>query len=232
MEDAVERIRARLESLQDPAYRAFQCRLIPTVPPQRVLGVRMPALRAMAGQLAGTREAAAFLSVLPHASCDEDNLHALLLEGERDFSAALAGVEAFLPYIDNWATCDLPAPRVFGRNKAALLPQVRRWMASGQTYPVRYGIGQLQRFYLETEFRPEMLAWVAEIDSPEYYVRMMQAWYFATALAKQPAAAAPWLEKPGRMEEWTRRKAIRKGLESRRISPEQKDWLRRCSQKL
>lgn len=232
MEQAVEKIRAQLCALQDPAYREFLCRLIPTVPHQRVLGVRMPALRALARQLAGTQQAAAFLSSLPHAYYDEDNLHALILEQERDFSAALAGVEAFLPYIDNWATCDLPSPRAFGRHTEALLPWVRRWMASGQTYPVRYGIGQLQRYYLEQEFCPEMLAWVAEISSQEYYVRMMQAWYFATALAKQPAAAAPWLEQPGRMEEWTRRKAIQKALESRRISPQQKAWLRRCSQKL
>lgn len=232
MEQAVEKIRAQLCALQDPAYREFQCRLIPTVPHQRVLGVRVPALRALARQLAGTQQAAAFLSSLPHAYYDEDNLHALILEQERDFSAALAGVEAFLPYIDNWATCDLPSPRAFGRHTEALLPWVRRWMASGQTYPVRYGIGQLQRYYLEQDFCPEMLAWVAEISSQEYYVRMMQAWYFATALAKQPAAAAPWLEQSGRMEEWTRRKAIQKALESRRISPQQKAWLRRCSQKL
>lgn len=121
----------------------------------------------------------------------------LLLERERDFSAALMGVEAFLPYIDNWATCDLPSPQIFARHKEELLPYVRRWMASDQTYTVRYGLGQLQRYYLEEAFSPEMLAWAADISSQEYYVRMMQAWYFATALAKQPQATLPWLEQPG-----------------------------------
>lgn len=151
-----------------------------------------------------------FLSCLPHRYYEEDNLHVLLLERERDFSAALMGVEAFLPYIDNWATCDLPSPRIFARHKEELLPYVRRWMASDQTYTVRYGLGQLQRYYLEEAFSPEMLAWAADISSQEYYVRMMQAWYFATALAKQPQATLPWLEQPGRMEEWTRQKAIQK----------------------
>ena len=229
MEKAPQQILAQLYALQDLDYRAFHLRLIPTVSPQRVLGVRIPALRAMARQLAGSQEANVFLSCLPHRYYEEDNLHVLLLERERDFSAALMGVEAFLPCIDNWATCDLPSPRIFARHKEELLPYVRRWMASDQTYTVRYGLGQLQRYYLEEAFSPEMLAWAADISSQEYYVRMMQAWYFATALAKQPQATLPWLEQPGRMEEWTRQKAIQKSRESRRISPELKARLQGCS---
>lgn len=222
----MDSIQAQLFALQDEGYRAFHSRLMPTVPAGKVIGVRTPALRALARRLAGTAEAEAFLARLPHSYYEEDNLHALLLERERDFARALAAVEAFIPYIDNWATCDLPSPRAFGRNKAALLGPVRRWLASGRPYVVRYGIGQLQRYFLDEDFRPEYLAWVAGVQSGEYYVRMMQAWYFATALAKQPAAVWPWLETPGRLESWTRAKAIQKALESLRIPPEGKARLR------
>ena len=220
-----ERIRERLFAMRDAEYQAFQSKLIPTLPPERVIGVRTPALRRYARELAGTSEAAAFLAAVPHRYYEENNLHGLLLERERDFAAALAGVEAFLPYVDNWATCDLFSPPVFARHTGELLAPVRRWMQSERTYTVRYGLGMLMRHYLDGAFRPEYLAWAGAVRSEEYYVRMMIAWYFATALAKQPEAAWPWLAEP-RLDPWVRAKAVQKALESRRITPEQKQELR------
>ena len=220
-----ERIRERLFAMRDAEYQAFQSKLIPTLPPERVIGVRTPALRRYARELAGTSEAAAFLAAVPHRYYEENNLHGFLLERERDFAAALAGVEAFLPYVDNWATCDLFSPPVFARHKDALLAPVRRWMQSERTYTVRYGLGMLMRHYLDEAFRPEYLAWAGAVRSEEYYVRMMAAWYFATALAKQPEAAWPWLAEP-RLDPWVRAKAVQKALESRRITPAQKQELR------
>ena len=225
MSDAAQQIRQKLFAMQDESYRDFQCRLMPTVPPERVVGVRIPALRALARELAGTPEGEAFLGRLPHAYYEEDNLHGFLLERIRDYDAALAGVEAFLPYIDNWATCDTTSPRVFAKNTDRLLEPVRRWMDSDRVYTVRYGLGMLMRYYLDDGFRPEYLEWAGVVDSEEYYVRMMVAWFFATALAKQPEAAWPWVAEP-RLSPWVRAKAIQKALESRRITPEQKQALR------
>lgn len=225
MTDAAAQIRQKLFAMQDESYRAFQCRLMPTVPPEKVIGVRIPALRALARELAGTPEGEAFLGRLPHAYYEEDNLHGFLLERIRDYDAALAGVEAFLPYIDNWATCDTTSPKVFAKNTDRLLEPARRWMDSDRVYTVRYGLGMLMRYYLDDAFRPEYLEWAGAVDSEAYYVRMMVAWFFATALAKQPRAAWPWVAEP-RLSPWVRAKAIQKALESRRITPEQKQALR------
>ena len=225
MTDAAQQIRQKLFAMQDESYRAFQCRLMPTVPPERVIGVRIPALRALARELAGTPEGEAFLGRLPHAYYEEDNLHGFLLERIRDYDAALAGVEAFLPYMDNWATCDTTSPKVFARHTDRLLEPVRRWIASDKTYPIRYGLGMLMRYYLDEGFRPEYLEWAGSVTSEEYYVRMMVAWFFATALAKQPDAAWPWVAE-ARLSPWVRAKAVQKALESRRITPQQKQELR------
>lgn len=224
-EETVKTIRERLFAMQDVGYQAFQRKLLPTLPPEAVIGVRLPALRKYARELAGSREAAVFLASVPHRYYEENSLHGFLLERERDFSAALAGAEAFLPYVDNWATCDTFSPPVFARHTGELLEPVRRWIGSGQTYTVRYGLGMLMRYYLDGAFRPEYLAWAGAVRSEEYYVRMMAAWYFATALAKQPAAAWPWVAEP-RLDPWVRAKAVQKALESRRITPEQKQALR------
>ena len=220
-----EKVRRRLFAMQDQQYQAFQQKLLPSLPPEAVIGVRTPDLRRYARELAGSGEAAAFLAAAPHRYYEENNLHAFVLERERDFSAALAGTEAFLPYIDNWATCDTFSPPVFARHTAELLEPVRRWIGSGQTYTVRYGLGMLMRYYLDGSFRPEYLAWAGAVRSEEYYVRMMAAWYFATALAKQPRETWPWLAEP-RLDPWVRAKAVQKALESRRIMPEQKQALR------
>ena len=176
----VDMIRAQLFALQDKEYQVFYSRLMPTLPPETVIGVRVPLLRKLAKQLADTPEAE-----------------------------------------DNWAVCDCFSPKVFAQHKPELLPAIRRWLGSDQVYTVRYGIGMLMRYYLDDAFRPEYLAWVAAVHSEEYYVNMMRAWYFATALAKQPAAALPWLTEK-RLDVWTHNKTIQKAVESRRIPPEQK----------
>lgn len=225
MTQETECIRARLFALQDEGYRAFHSRLMPTVPPETVIGVRVPALRRLAKQLAGTPQAEAFLQELPHTYYEENNLHAFLLESIRDYDAALAATEKFLPYIDNWATCDSFCPKVFAKHKEELLPVLRRWMASDHPYTVRYGMEMLMRYYLDEDFRPEHLAWAAAVHSGEYYINMMRAWYFATALAKQPEAALPWLT-ARRLDVWTHNKTIQKAVESSRIPAETKAFLR------
>ena len=225
MTQETECIRARLFALQDEGYRAFHSRLMPTVPPETVIGVRVPALRRLAKQLAGTPQAEAFLQELPHTYYEENNLHAFLLESIWDYDAALAATEKFLPYIDNWATCDSFCPKVFAKHKEELLPVLRRWMASDHPYTVRYGMEMLMRYYLDEDFRPEHLAWAAAVHSGEYYINMMRAWYFATALAKQPEAALPWLT-ARRLDVWTHNKTIQKAVESSRIPAETKAFLR------
>ena len=211
-------IPAALRAMADPAYREFQRRLMPTVPPERVLGVRTPALRQFARQLAGTPEAERFLHTLPHELYEENNLHGFLIERLPDAEAVIAALDRFLPYVDNWATCDMTAPPVFRCRPAALLPAVRRWMAQPEPYAVRYGIVQLMRHYLAPGvFAPAYPAAVAAVRSEAYYVRMACAWYFATALAEQPAAILPYLTEDGALEPWVRRKAVQKALESRRI---------------
>ncbi len=220
-----ETIRERLFKLQDLKYRDFQRRLIPTVDPETVIGVRTPALRALAKELADTPQAEAFLARLPHEYYDENNLHGFLIERIRDFDACAAAVDAFLPCVDNWATCDLMSPKVFKKHPLALLERINIWLASPRTYTVRFGIGMLMSFYLDDKFKPEYLALVAGVRSSEYYVNMMIAWYFATALAKQYEAALPYI-KQRRLDKWTHNKAIQKAAESYRITGEQKAYLR------
>lgn len=225
MPSAGENIRARLFELRDERYKLFHQALMPTVPHERVIGVRVPKVRALAKEIAGTAEAEEFMREQPHYYYEENNLHGVLTEHIRDFDAALGAVDAFLPYVDNWATCDLFSPKVFGGHRDELLPAVTRWISSEQTYTVRYGIGMLMRWYLDEEFRPEYPELVAGVRSEEYYVNMMRAWYFATALAKQPEAVWPWLEQK-RLDRWTHNKTVQKCMESGRISPQTKQRLR------
>lgn len=226
MSASTDAIRAQLFALQDLKYKQFHQKLMPTVPHEKVIGVRVPVLRKLAKRLAGTPQAEEFLLQLPHFYYEENNLHGFLLEHIRTFEQAVRAVDAFLPYIDNWATCDSVSPKVFGEHLDELLPFIQRWISSGQTYTVRYGLGMLMRWYLDDAFRPEYLAWVARVQSEEYYVNMMRAWFFATALAKQPEAAWPWLEQ-GRLDAWTHNKTIQKAIESNRITSQDKQRLRR-----
>ena len=221
MDEIVSRLRQRA----DEGYRAFHMRLVPNVEPARILGVRVPEVRALARSLAGTPEAEAFLRELPHEYYEENNLHAFLLERERDYGALIEGLNRFLPFVDNWATCDSLSPALFKKHPDGLPEQALQWMQSDQTYTVRFGIGVLMRYYLDEGFRPEYAERVAEIRSEEYYVRMMVAWYFATALAAREEDVLPYLT-GRRLDPWTHRKAIRKAIESNRITPERKQFLR------
>lgn len=218
-------LQRQLFSLQDERYREFHSRLIPNVDKENIIGIRMPVLRKFAKEFAGTDEAAAFLMELPHRYYEENNLHMLLITGIKDYDRCLMEIERFLPYIDNWATCDFTAPKCFAKHRSELLPVINKWLKSGKTYTIRYGIGILMGLYLDDDFKPEYLELVAGISSEEYYVNMMIAWYMATALAKQWDVAIPYIEKRV-MSDWVHRKTIQKAIESFRITDEQKRYLR------
>ena len=230
MNDVEARVRSRLFEMQDLKYRDFSAKLTPTVDPQRVIGVRTPDLRKYAAELSKTEDAAAFMATLPHFYQEENNLHGFLIERIADYDACIAALDTFLPYVDNWATCDSMSPKCLKKQLPRLTGEVRRWMASEQTYTVRFGIETLMRFYLDEAFDPVYLDWVADLRSEEYYVNMMIAWYFATALAKQWDAALSFIENR-RLEKWTHNKAIQKALESDRIPGERKAYLRTLKQK-
>lgn len=222
---AAEKVRRELFAMQDLEYRDFQCKLLPTVAPDAVIGVRTPALRSFAKAFGKTPEAEVFLTQLPHRYFEENNLHGFLIAAMKDYDACVAALQTFLPYIDNWATCDQISPKVFKKHLPELLEEIRRWIRSEETYTVRFGIGMLMSFYLDEAFSPEYLELAASVHSEEYYVNMMVAWYFATALAKQYDAALPYIEQR-RLDVWTHNKAIQKAVESYRITAEQKEYLK------
>lgn len=218
-------IQKRLFELQDLKYKEFNQKLVPNINPDTVIGVRMPALRTLAKELIGSEEANAFLEQVPHEYHDENLLHVLLVSLIKDYSQCLEKCEAFLPYVDNWAVCDVFAPKVFKKHRPELLEKIREWAASEETYTIRFGIEMLMTHFLDEDFKPEYLEIPAVVRSEEYYVNMMTAWYFATALAKQWDAAVPYIENR-RMDRWTHNKAIQKSIESYRITDEQKAYLR------
>jgi 3-methyladenine DNA glycosylase AlkD len=225
MKESEKIIRARLFAMGEREYGDFQAALMPAVKRESVIGVRTPLLRKYAAEIVGTPLAAEFLAALPHEYYEENNLHAFLLEKERDFGAVLSAVDAFLPYVDNWATCDGMLPKIFAKNAESLLPYIRKWLASGHTYTVRYGMLMLMKHFLGENFRTEYADMVACVRSEEYYVQMMQAWYFATALAARYEAVLPYMEEK-RLPVWVHNKTIRKAVESYRISDEKKAYLR------
>ena len=211
----------RLLEHSDPGYLVFQRKLIPTVDPEKIIGVRTPILRGIAREMRNTPAAGRFLRSLPHCYFEENQLHAFLLSDFTSYEQCIAEVSSFLPYVDNWATCDQMSPKVFGKHRKELLDPIRSWLASDHTYTVRFAIGMLMQHYLDRDFDlvyPEM---VASVHSGEYYIRMMVAWYFATALAKQYDAVLPYLTER-KLDPWTHNKTIQKSIESFRISPEQK----------
>ena len=225
-DEVIEQVQKELFSMQDEGYRAFHSKLIPNVDPGRIIGVRTPQLRGYAKQFGKRPEAAIFLQQLPHEYYEENNLHAFLIGQIKDYETCVREWDRFLPYVDNWATCDMPAPKVFQTHLPELLRQIRQWIDSGETYTVRFGIGMLMRLYLEPEtFSTEYPMWVAQVRSEEYYVNMMVAWYFATALAKQWEAAIPYIEER-RLTQWCHNKTIQKAVESNRITQGQKTCLR------
>lgn len=215
----------RLLELQDLKYRDFNSKLIPSVDPELVIGVRTPELRKFAREFAKDSESAVFLGELPHKYYEENCLHAFVIEQIKDFDTAVKMTEEFLPYIDNWATCDMFFPKIFSKNADALLPLIKKWIKSDKTYTVRYAIGLLMRMYLDDKFSEEYLALVASVKSEEYYINMMIAWYFATALAKQYDSTIPYIAEK-RLSPWIHNKSIQKSIESRRISADTKAYLR------
>ena len=216
---------SRLFEMRDEAYGALQVKLIPTAPKDSFIGVRTPALRSFAKELYKSGVGEAFLSCLPHRYFDENQLHAFLISEEKDFETCVNRVEAFLPYVDNWATCDQMSPKVFKKHRQELLSFIKNWLASYHPYTVRFGIGMLMQHCLDDAFDPAYPAMVAKIHSEEYYVNMMIAWYFATALAKKYDAALPYLT-DRRLSPWVHHKTIQKAAESYRISKEQKETLK------
>lgn len=226
-------IQKMLFELQDKEYKSFSEKLMPTVEPSCVIGVRTPELRNLAKKLLkeqktdedAKKTVRKFLTALPHRYYEENNLHAFIIEGMKDYEECMKAVDIFLPYVDNWATCDQMSPAVFKKHLPELLVKIDEWIISDHTYTVRYGIGMLMRYYLDDAFKTEYPERVLSVQSDEYYVKMMVAWYFATALAKQYDAILPYIEQK-RMETWTHNKAIQKAIESRRITEEQKAYLR------
>ena len=223
--EVIEKVQAELFEMQDLTYRDFHAKLMPTIDKETVIGVRTPMLRAYAKNFGKTADAVTFLEVLPHKYYEENNLHGLLIEQIKDYPACIAAIERFLPYVDNWATCDMIALRTMKKHLDVFIQEVYSWMASDHPYIVRFGIGMLMRYYLDEQFKPEYPEKVAEIKSDEYYVNMMRAWYFATALAKQYDQILPYLEEK-KLDTWTHNKTIQKAVESYRIASEQKCYLR------
>lgn len=218
-------IRERLLSMQDIPYREFQKKLIPNIDPETIIGVRTPQLRHLARTLRGTQEAADFMAALPHRFFEENQVHAFLIAQEKDFDVCLAQVNRFLPFVDNWATCDQLSPRTLKTDLPRLLSSIRVWLTSEHPYTVRFGVNCLMQGYLGDAFDPGQLERVAALRQEDYYVRMGVAWYFATALSLQYDAALPYIVQ-GRLAPWTHNKAIQKAIESFRVSPEHKDALR------
>ncbi len=215
----------KLFELQDIKYKEFHQSLMPTVNKDTVIGIRVPVLRKLANSLDYKKEEA-FLNDLPHRYFEENNLHAFLIESIKDFDECIERLEEFLPYIDNWATCDMLSPKCFKKNTDKLLPYIKKWIRSKHTYTVRYGIGMLMRYFLDESYKKEYSDTVLSITSDEYYVNMMRAWYFATALSKQYEAILPYLIKK-RLDIWTHNKTIQKARESYRITKEQKEYLKK-----
>lgn len=222
-------IARELAALADPAYQRFQSKLIPTIDPARVLGVRAPALRRYAREMTRTREdeARAFMARLPHVLYEEDNLHGELIGLlAKTPDEAFELLDAFLPHVDNWATCDLIRVPAFKKDLPAVLERIRGWVAAKPEYMVRFGVVQLMTLFLDDAFEPEHLRLVAQIDRPEYYINMARAWYYSFALIKQPEATLPLFEaRPIVLDEWTHNKSLQKARESRRIDKETKDYL-------
>lgn len=221
----ITNVQDQLFGMQDLKYRDFHAKLMPTVNKEKLIGVRTPALREFAKSYGKTEEAKEYLQILPHQYYEENNLHGLLIEQIKDYDTCLKELKRFLPYIDNWATCDMLAVKVVKKHLDTFIDEIYRWMESDYTYTIRFGVNMLMRYYLEDAFRMEYPEKVAQIRSKEYYVNMMRAWYFATALAKQYEKILPFIEEQ-KLDIWTHNKTIQKAIESYRITPEQKEYLR------
>ncbi len=230
MSEVIQRVQKELFEMQDLKYRDFHSKLMPTVDKEKIIGVRTPQLRKYASAFAKTEDAAAFLQNLPHQYYEEDNLHGFLIENMKDYNQCIENLDRFLPYVDNWATCDMMNPKVLKKEPEKLMAKIKVWLNAKETYVVRFAIGCLMNHYLEEHFTTECADLVAQVQSEEYYIQMMQAWYFATALAKQYDAILPYLLEC-RLTTWVHNKTIQKAVESYRITPEQKIYLKTLKRK-
>ena len=222
-----EQVRKDLFDMRDEKYQQFQSKLMPTMDGQKVIGVRVPQLRSYVKEMMKRPDWKDYLKILPHEYYEENNVHAFLIASMKDYTECIEALEEFLPYVDNWATCDGMIPKVFKKHLPELLTPIRRWISSGKTYTVRFGIEMLMKFYLGDAFLPEYLEWVGTlpVETDDYYTNMMMAWYFSTALAKQWESAVSWIEQK-RLPVWVHNKTIQKSIESYRITPEQKNYLK------
>ncbi len=215
----------KMFELQDMKYREMQIKIIPTITPESVIGVRTPELKNMAKDILKTGDHKDFLKELPHKFFEENQLQAFIISGIKDPDECMKELEKFLPYVDNWATCDQMSPKIFRKHKEMLLVHIREWLNSEKTYTVRFGVGMLMEHFLDDDYDPVYPEMVAKLRSEEYYVNMMIAWYFATALAKQYESILPFIE-DNRLDDWTHNKAIQKSVESSRIADEHKKYLK------
>jgi len=220
----------QLFALQDIKYKEFHSKLMPTINPEVIIGVRTPELRKLAKQITKSTEVELFMKQLPHKYYEENNLHAFLIEAIKEYDSCIEALNLFLPYVDNWATCDMMAPKVLKKDLPKMYEWVKRWIASGETYIIRFGVNMLMKYFLDEAFLPEYPELVASIRSEEYYVKMVVAWYFATALAKQYEVVLPYLTEQ-KLDVWTHNKTIQKAVESYRITPEQKVYLKTLKRK-
>lgn len=218
-------IQTKLFDLAEQEYAEFISKLSPNVPRERFIGVRVPLLRKLAKSIMKDEETNAFLLDLPHEYYDENIMHALLISQIRDVEACFALVEKFLPFVDNWAVCDSISPKIFVKHKPELLRKIKIWSKSSHTYTARFGLRMLMNHFLDEEFLPEYLEIPAAVRTEEYYLKMMVAWFFAEALAKQWVSTVPYIELR-KLDPWIHRKAIQKARESFRITPEQKEYLK------
>ena len=233
MPEIIKKVQKDLFEMQDLKYRDFQSKLMPTVDKAKVIGVRIPQLRKYASsflKLSSREEINEFMHTLPHQYYEEDNLHAFIIEKIKDYEECINALNAFLPYIDNWATCDMMNPKVLKKESERLLEQVKVWLKAKEIYVVRFAMGCLMNYYLDEYFTEECANLVAEVQSDEYYIQMMQAWYFATALAKQYDAVLPYLLEH-KLSMWVHNKTIQKAVESYRITTEQKEYLKTLKRK-
>ena len=214
-----------LFGMQDVGYRQMQIKIIPTVDADSIIGVRTPELKKYAKELSGTDAAYDFLNDLPHRYFEENQLHSFVVSGIKDYDRCIGELCRFLPYIDNWATCDQLSPKVFKKHRPELLRSIREWIKDDRTYTVRFAIKMLMDHFLDEDYKTEYPKMVAKVRSDEYYINMMISWYFATALAKQYDTAITFIEQK-KLDKWTHNKAIQKSVESYRISPETKEYLR------
>ena len=215
----------RLAACGSEKYRDFQSKLVPNIPKETILGVKTPDMRRIAKEIKGTKEAEEFLTELPHKYYEENLVHFFLIAMIRDFDECVKAVETFLPYVDCWPVCDQSSPKVFTKDHDKLLPLIKKWISSEHVYSVRFGLRMLMNEFLGEDFSPEYLEWAAAVKGQDYYIKMMVAWYFATALAKQYDDSVVYIEER-RLEPWTHKKAIQKAIESFRVSDEHKEYLK------